>query len=846
MRTMARVLSAALMLSAVLALPPPGFDCGIRRLLLPYIAELQPGRSQAEFDAMAASLARASAVVPPNNGTACTLTAPRGGAVDVVAHRVRADVDADTTFYVSPAGNDAAPGTASAPFATIARAVAAARGLPGSRSVTLLGGTHFLNGTTVALTGADGGTSFVGAGGAVVSGGTPLTGLTWSRAPPSIAGGNAWSASLAAFPSLAGGVFGLRDARSDARLPRARFPNVANLDVDSILDTGLVPTAWAPHTNGKGPARVLYPPYPYRDDILLMQHYTVGIGGVCSHLSPPYAFWCSNLTSRETNGTGFLTYPSGVALPASLLPHLPYADVTGAVLHTWHSGRWFSAQFALDAARSTWDGARRQLNATFAAGGWQGARGYATGRDVSIENVMEELDAPGEWHFNVTTAVLTLYPPGPDGAPPPPDGALVALGASSKVLINVSGTPAAPVTNVSFACLRFTDAAYTYLDPHGLPSGGDWALARTGALFAEGVSGLRVVGCAFSRLDNNALFVSGFARGVVVANNTFEYLGESAVVLWGYAGGESDDAPGMGWDTRTGEQPRGVVVDGNLCHDIGIWQKQSACLFMAESASTSVTRNVWYDVPRAAINENDLGMGGHVVSRNAAWSVCRETADHGVWNSWSRTARVNDLRPDGSGGGTATTVPLWTSASGNLWIAQAFPRTKSGFAPGAQEAFDTDDGSAYLNVTGNVFVYGASDLKSDLGGHDCRHSGNALLFVGRGFGVGAVVAGHADHFINNTVVLLGDGAIGGGQNCGADDATRTVVARNRYVTPTGAATECGVPLAQWQRADPARNDPGSVAEAYPADLGAAAVRWAAVVLGLAAPEAEPTAVNGLT
>ena len=111
---------------------------------------------------------------------------------------------------------------------------------------------------------------------------------------------------------------------------------------------------------------------------------------------------------------------------------------------------------------------------------------------------------------------------------------------------------------------------------------------------------------------------------------------------------------------------------------------------------------------------------------------------------------MNDLLPDGTPGGPPTTVPLWTHASGNLWIAQPFPPTRSGFAPGAQEAFDTDDGSAYLNVSGNVFVYGSSDLKSDLGGHDNRHSGNLLLFVNAAFGVGPVVPGHADVFENNT------------------------------------------------------------------------------------------------
>jgi hypothetical protein len=39
-------------------------------------------------------------------------------------------------------------------------------------------------------------------------------------------------------------------------------------------------------------------------------------------------------------------------------------------------------------------------------------------------------------------------------------------------------------------------------------------------------------------------------------------------------------------------------------------------------------------------------------------------------------------------------------------------------------------------------------------------------------------------------------------------------------------------LDAWQAKDPARNDPGSTAEAYPADLDSAAVAWARDLLGL--------------
>ena len=39
------------------------------------------------------------------------------------------------------------------------------------------------------------------------------------------------------------------------------------------------------------------------------------------------------------------------------------------------------------------------------------------------------------------------------------------------------------------------------MEPHGVPSGGDWGLERLGALYFEGTEGLSVRGCQFERLD---------------------------------------------------------------------------------------------------------------------------------------------------------------------------------------------------------------------------------------------------------------------------------------------------------------------------------------------------------
>lgn len=57
-----------------------------------------------------------------------------------------------------------------------------------------------------------------------------------------------------------------------------------------------------------------------------------------------------------------------------------------------------------------------------------------------------------------------------------------------------------------------TKAAYTYLDEWGIPSGGDWALHRGGAVFIENAVEIKVDETTFTMLDGNALFLSGYVR----------------------------------------------------------------------------------------------------------------------------------------------------------------------------------------------------------------------------------------------------------------------------------------------------------------------------------------------
>lgn len=431
---------------------------------------------------------------------------------------------------------------------------------------------------------------------------------------------NVWRADLSGVDLRGGGVAGVRAGPALRRMVRARFPNA---DPELGFGPSVYADSWVPPpADALRPEIDWNPPWPAPNrsgESRNFGFYKEGLGGGCATLlgglNPPTGYWCSN-TSEQT---GMWRTPLGMAVGAATLPHQPYADPRGAVVQAWHPKHWASRMYNV----SDYSFAGGVGTFAFNRGGWQDARGSPDAGDLYVENVLEELDAPGEWFYDARTASLLLYWNGTGG----PDGSVVVVASPAQVLFNATGDQAAPVRNVAFLGLGFRDTAHTYFEPHSMPSAGDWALARTAALIFEGTEGINVSGCVFERLDGHAVLISGYARNASVADNEMAWLGASGVVLWGRTTG---DPLGVdGWDATSGDQPRYTVVARNFVHEVGIWQKQSSLLFQAKTSDSLVEGNIFFNGPRAAINQNDGMAGGNVVTRNVLLNTCRESGDHG-------------------------------------------------------------------------------------------------------------------------------------------------------------------------------------------------------------------------
>ena len=227
------------------------------------------------------------------------------------------------------------------------------------------------------------------------------------------------------------------------------------------------------------------------------------------------------------------------------------------------------------------------------------------------------------------------------------------------MIFNITGSMATPVKNIKIQGLTIRDAAFTYLGTdeasrHWLPSEGDWALQRSGAVTIEGAEAITIHQNQITRCDGNGIFLGGYTRAVNITGNDLNYIGDSPMAAFGWtspclhADCKIKLPDKVGPDGRGGEQPRSTFVAGNLIREFGIWQKQSSAWFQALTALTTFNQNVVFNGPRAAINFNDAFGGGNHIIGNIMFNQVRETVDHGTLNSWyvedptSRSPTIND------------------------------------------------------------------------------------------------------------------------------------------------------------------------------------------------------------
>ncbi len=338
-----------------------------------------------------------------------------------------------------------------------------------------------------------------------------------------------------------------------------------------------------------------------------------------------------------------------------------WARPDGAIIHIFQAKHWGNMQWRI--RDIDYDANRMMLG----EGGWQlGTLWYAK-RAVYvaphcrfyIENVMEELDSPGEWYYDARAQQLYYMPVAGED---PAKTTVETAGRLKQLFVfqgrSAAGKPTDSVRHVHLRGLVLRHTARVFLEPYETRLRGDWAITRLGAVKLDGVENCSIVDCHFDAVGGNGVFISNYARRIGVVGCRFHETGESAVCVVG-----NDDAVRNlgnhkiryanlnGIDTTPGPRspnyPAQCQIADNLMHELGVFGKQTAGVYISAAEKIVVRHNTIFHTPRAAICINDGCWGGHRIQSNDLFQTVRETGDHGPFNSWGRDRFWQSYHRDG-------------------------------------------------------------------------------------------------------------------------------------------------------------------------------------------------------
>jgi hypothetical protein len=329
-----------------------------------------------------------------------------------------------------------------------------------------------------------------------------------------------------------------------------------------------------------------------------------------------------------------------------------------------------------------------------------------------VENIFEELDAPGEWFYDASQSALYYCPlAGEDLQAAEFETPLI------KRLVEIRGSEAEPVQNLTLEGLDLTLTERTFMEKYEPLLRSDWTIYRGAAVFFEGAENCSLRNCNLYNMGGNAVFFSGYNRRCEVAGSHFTNIGASAVCFVGKPAavrspsfGYHEFTPAEQIDREHGpksnDYPADCRVSDNLIHAIGLFEKQITGVELSMCRSITVSHNTIYNTPRAGINISEGAWGGHVLEYNDVFDSVRETGDHGSFNSWGRDRFWHPVRK--------TLDSLLAASYRDLILADATLTTvirNNRFRCDRGWDVDLDDGSTNYHIYNNLCLNGGLKLR---------------------------------------------------------------------------------------------------------------------------------------
>jgi parallel beta-helix repeat protein len=203
-----------------------------------------------------------------------------------------------------------------------------------------------------------------------------------------------------------------------------------------------------------------------------------------------------------------------------------------------------------------------------------------------VENVLDELDEPGEWALNTKEGKVYLWPRGKTPIKFPRLIEYIRVEGD----IDMMGPKDDPVRNICFRGLTFMHGdRYTVAeDDAGIQHDWDFLDKANALVRLRGTENCTVERCHFAQSGSSAIRVDLHGQNTTISGNHIEYMGAAGIVLAGYGPGTKDVS-------------KNNLIYNNHVHHTGRIYSHSAGILVWQSGENRVANNLVHNTPYTGI-----------------------------------------------------------------------------------------------------------------------------------------------------------------------------------------------------------------------------------------------------